>query len=402
MQKSKALSLALGGLLLISSLVLFASPALADEAGVNSVGNNPWSEDGGEALIDQGNSEYMYQIGVDKSLMGKMSYSHGYGQGSFVFYTIDEETGEISDYGLYTSDGEKVMIDNIAVDSFMLESIDVRGSIAKLVGENSTAVIHDNPTGMYHLFVETETSVTITLAGDMVVIDNRTLNESSNLTYQISISDGVSNGVIASDDPFEVTENGTVIACNVTEHLMVRFLPQVQNRNQWMEMVLMEAVQNGRVAAEVTLVGDGEGGIYDTVSYRQELQVQVQQVVKNKFQLIAQGQNGQGALLLVHTETNTMDMSHDRLKVMLNDQDMRCAEDPLELLYGQPDDACYSIIDDGDVQQMLVYLPADSLGTITVEGVDALSDLLSPIGLAMIAGAIGLVALAGVVVFRKK
>ncbi|HIH77288.1 MAG TPA: hypothetical protein HA343_08280, partial [Methanomassiliicoccales archaeon] len=154
--------------------------------------------------------------------------------------------------------------------------------------------------------------------------------------------------------------------------------------------------------AEVTLVGDGEGGIYDTVSYRQEMNVQVQQVAKNKFRLMAQGENAQGALMLIHTEAGTMDMSQDRLRVRLNDQDMRYTDDPLELLYGQPEDACYTVIDDGEVQQMLVYLPASTLGATTVESVDPLAALFSPAGIAIMIGAVALVALAGVVAFRKR
>jgi len=169
-----------------------------------------------------------------------------------------------------------------------------------------------------------------------------------------------------------------------------------------MEMVLMQAIQEGRVAAEVTLVGDNEGGIYDTVCYRQEMNVQVQKVVRNQFRLMVQGENAQGALMLVHTEAGTMDMSQDRLRVRLNDQDMRYAEDPLELLYGQPEEACYTVISDGEVQQMLVYLPASTLGAISVESVDPLAALFSPAGIAVIVGAMALVALAGVVAFRKR
>ena len=402
MRKTKALSLALGGLLLLSSLVLLASPVLADSGNGNGHGNGPWSEDGGMNPADQGNGDEMYQKGVDRSLMGKMNYSYGYGQGGFVFYTLNEDTGEISDYGLFTSEGERVLIASILIEGFVPESVEARGSIVVMEEGNLTAVIHDNPTGMFHLFVDEPANVTLVLAGEMMVVESKVLNESSDLSYQLRISDGVSSGMVASDDPFEVSVDGTVIACNVTEHLMVRFLPQVQHRHQWMEQVLMEAVQNGRVAAEVSLVGGQEGGIFDTVSYRSELQVQVQQVIRNRFQLQAQGQNGQGALLLIHTEAGTMDMSQDRLRVRLNDRDMSCVPDPLQLLYGQPDEACYTVIDDGEVQQMLVYLPADTLGTVTVEGLDAMSELLSPVGIAMMVGAVGLVALAGIAVFRKR
>jgi len=404
MRTLKALSLVLGGMLLFSALALFAVPVSADGNGTgDGNGNGPWSEDGGQTPADSGNdNNKTYQKGVDKSLMGKMQYTYGHGQGGFIFYDIDETTGIITDYGLITSDGEKVLLSSIAVEGFVPDDIDLHGSIAKLVDGDDIAVIHDNPTGMYHLFVNGSANVTMVLGGDMVVIENKVLNESCNMTYQLVISDGESSGMIASDDPFEVTENGTVVKCNVTEHLMIRFLPQVAHRHQWMEMVLMQAVQNGQVAAEVTLVADDEGGIYDTVSYRNELQVQVQSVIKNKFQLSAQGQNGQGALLLIHTETGTMDMTQDRLRVRLNGTEMKQVDDPLELIYGQADEACYAVVDDGEVQQLLVYLPSETLGTVTVEGVDALSALLSPIGLAMVIGAVGLVALAGVVAFRKR
>ncbi|MCX6651239.1 MAG: hypothetical protein NT131_06260 [Methanomassiliicoccales archaeon] len=397
MRTLKVLSLVLVGMFLISVLALFAAPAMADGNGSgngNGNGNGPWSEGGGETPANNGNNDNnkMYQKGADRSLMGKMQYSHGQGQGGFVFYEINETTGVITDYGLITSEGEKVLLTSISVEGFVPEDIDVHGSIAKLIDGETVAVVHDNPTGMYHLFVNESANMTIVLSGDMTVIENKVMNEPCNMTYQLVISDGNSTGVIASDDPFEVTENGTVVSCNVTEHLMIRFLPQVAHRHQWMEMVLMQAVQNGQVAAEITIVADDESGIYDTVSYRNELQVQVQSVVKNKFQLSAQGQNGQGALLLINTETGTMDMSQDHLHVRLNGTDMQQVDDPLELIYGQPDQACYAVVDNGEVQQLLVYLPAESLGTVTVEGTDALSALLSPIGLVMVIGAVGLVA----------
>jgi len=395
----------LGGLLLISALAFVATPVLADgNGGSNEDGNGPWSEGGGEKPATPGEqvNDSMYQLGVNRSLMGKMSYSYGHGQGGFIFYDLNEENGMITDYGLITSDGEKVILSSIVMEGSTPDEIETHGSIIKIVDDTTTVVLHDNPTGMYHLFVNESTNITITLAGDMLVIEQNVMDENCNLTYQLVISDGETKGVIASDDPFEVTENGTVIDCNVTEHLVIRFLPQVAHRHMVMEQIMMQAVQDGVVAAEISLMADENGGIYDTVSYRNELQVQVNQVVKNKFQLMTQGQNAQGALLLIHTETSTMDMTQDRLRVMLNDQDMKQVDDPMELIYGQPDEACYAVVDDGDVQQMLVYLPANTLGSVTVEGVDALSELLSPMGLAIVIGAFGLVALAGVVAFRKR
>jgi len=187
------LSLILGGMLLLSAFALFAAPVLADGGNGNGgEGQGPWSDGGGESPDDTGPNDDMYQKGINHSLMGKMGYAYGYGHGGFVFYTVDEVNGTITDYGLITSQGEKVLIDSISVDGFVPTEIDVHGSIAKLIDDGAIAVIHDNPTGMYHLFVEEATNVTIVLSGDMVVTENKVLNESSNLTYQLVISDGTS------------------------------------------------------------------------------------------------------------------------------------------------------------------------------------------------------------------
>jgi hypothetical protein len=403
MRTSKILGLVLGGMLLLSALAMVATPVLANGNGAGN-GNGTGSEGSGEQSSNSsdGVNAGTYQKASGNSLLGKMGYSYGHGEGGFVFYDLDEDTGIISDYGLNTSYGEKVLISNITVDGFVPDSVITTGSVAKLVDDDTMVMVHDNPTGMYHLFVNGSANVTIVLAGDMVVTEQRTLNESCDMTYQLVISDGNVTGMIASEDPFMVTENGTVIGCTVTEDLMVRFIPQTAHRYQWLETALMYAVQNGSVGAEVTVMADDGESVYDVMCYRNELQVQVQKVAQNKLQMSVGGQNQQGCLLLINTDAGTMDMTQQRLRVCLDGTEISEADDALEMMYGQSDKACYIIVEDEGVQQMLVYLPADTVGAITVEGVDELSELFSPISLAMMIGAVGLVAVAGIVVFRKR
>jgi len=397
------IGLVLGGMLLISAFAFIATPALADGNG-NGNGNGQGPEGSGEQASSSGNgvNNDTYQKASEGSLMGKMGYAYGHGQGDFVFYDLNESTGTITDYGLITTDGEKVLISSIIVDDLVPESIVTTGSVVKISAEDMVAMIHDNPTGMYHLFVNGSVNATIVLADGMEVVEVRTLNETCDLTYQLVITDGDVIGVIASEDPFVVSENGTVVSCIVTEDLMVRFLPQVAHRLQWLEMALMQAVQNGSMGAEVTVMADGDEGVYDVMCYRNELQVQVQQVSMNAIRMNVSGQNQQGCLMLINTDAGTMDMTQDRLRVCLDGTELTEADDALELMYGQPDQASYVIVEDGDVQQMLVYLPADAVGALTVEGVDELSELLSPLGIAMMVGAVGLVAVAGIAVFRKR
>ena len=155
---------------------------------------------------------------------------------------------------------------------------------------------------------------------------------------------------------------------------MVKFLPQLTIHQNWRERLLMEAILEGRVASEMTLNADDGGSSYDVLSYRSELNVQVQDVRRGSFQFYVGGENQLGAVLLVRTDKSTIDLSQERLRVMVDGQEMRLVEEPVELLYEDPEVASYGVFTEGDAQQMLVYLPAGMLGTITVEGVDPLSN----------------------------
>ena len=68
----------------------------------------------------------------------------------------------------------------------------------------------------------------------------------------------------------------------------------------------MEAILEGRVAIEMTLNADDGGSRYDVLSYRSELNVQVQDVRRGSFQFYVGGENQLGAVLLVRTDKSTI------------------------------------------------------------------------------------------------
>jgi hypothetical protein len=327
-------------------------------------------------------------------------YEMGHGRGEFIFFDLNESSGIISDFGLNTTEGEKVLLENISIEGFVPEDIAILGSLIKMSGENGSVVLHDNPTGLIHLFMDDDVEITIVLAGEIRVIEEKELDDSSNLSHQLVISDGRSKGMIGSDGRFDVSENGTKVRCKSSD-LMVKFLPQLTVHQNWRERLLMQAIQEGRVAAEVTLNTDGGESTYDLLSYRKELKVKVQDVQRNRFQFSVGGDNQLGAILLIRTDEGTMNMVQERPRVMIDGEEMRMVEEPVELLFEEPEVACYGVFTDGDIHQMVVYLPAGTLGTLTVEGVDDRLELLSPQGLAMAIGAIGLVTLAAVAVLRR-
>ncbi len=326
-------------------------------------------------------------------------YEMGHGQGDFIFFDLNESTGVISDFGLNTTEGEKVLLENISIEGFVPDDISVLGSLIKVSGENGSVVLHDNPTGLVHLFMDDDVEMTIILAGDLRVIEEKELDDDGNYSHQLVISDGRSEGMIGSDDRFDISENGTKVRCE-SDDLMVKFLPQLTIHQNWRERLLMQAIQDGQVATEVTLSTNGGRSSYDLLSYDQQLKVKVQDVRRNSFQFYVGGDNDLGAVLLIRTDEGTMDLT-ERPRIMIDGQRIPMVEEPMELLFEEPETACFGAFTENGVHQMVVFLPAGTLGTLTVEGVEPLSALLTPLGLTMVLGAIGLVALAAVAVFRR-
>lgn len=332
-----------------------------------------------------------------------VDYDLGQAQGSNIFFHLNETNGNVGSFGLFTSYGEQLLLDNLSLAGFAPSEMQLLGSLVKLKDENVTLVLHDNPTGLIHAIMGGATEVTIDLAEGLEVVEESENEEDDEYPYQLIVSDDRSSGRIYSDQPFDVLvdENGTVIKSEC-RGLMIKFEPDPVAKPSWTEVVIEQAIRDGRVAAEIYLLMGEEEGSSDVISYRSELRIEVQLIVKNKFSFMAEGESGQGTLLLVRAQEMIVDMQRDRLQVMLNGKEMRLVEEPMELLYQDHDETGYAVIGDGEYQQMLIYLPASFSGLVTVEGVDRFADLRSPTGMAIILGAVALVVLAGIVVFRRR
>lgn len=332
---------------------------------------------------------------------GSVAYDQGSGEGEHIFFKLNETSGHISDYGLNTSEGRKVLIANISIEGFNASEMIGLGSLVKISNDNTSLTMHDNPTGLMHAKMKRVTSVSVELAGELTVIEEMESDDEEGTSYQLIVSDNDTRGLIASDRPFEVLENGTFIETDCKD-LLVRFLPHVDPERGWMETVLMEAVEDGRISAEVFLAMNGEGGNSDVISYGTDVVIDVRSVEEDRFQIEAGGDNQDGMLILVHVDERTLEMIEGRLQVNLAGEDLQLVHEPMVLLYEHPSEPCYSVIDEDGANQMLIFLPSQSLGMVTVEDVGPWASLLTPAGLIMTVGSVALVLLAGFLVLRKR
>ncbi|MCK7510454.1 MAG: hypothetical protein MZV70_44645 [Desulfobacterales bacterium] len=88
---------------------------------------------------------------------------------------------------------------------------------------------------------------------------------------------------------------------------------------------------------------------------------------QNRFQIGTAEENPNGILLLVNVEEGSMEMAEGRLRVEIEEKISELVNDPIVLLYEHPEEPSYAVIDDGDTNQMLIYLPSTTMGEVTVE-----------------------------------
>ncbi|MHC1679870.1 MAG: hypothetical protein AB9860_01285 [Methanomassiliicoccales archaeon] len=332
---------------------------------------------------------------------GSVTYDEGLGEGKHIFFDLNETTGLISDYGINTSDGRKVLIDNVSLEGFVPSELEFLGSLVKMSDDNSSLTMHDNPTGLMHAKMKKITNINLELAGNLTVIEQMESDGEEEVAYQLIVSDNVTRGVIISDRPFEIFDNDTVIETECKD-LLIRFLPQVDPERGWVEEVLMDAVEDGRISAEVFLAINEEGAGSDIVPYDTNIQVEVLSVKQNRFQIGTGMENPDGMLLLVHVEKDIVEMVEGRLQVELEGTDLQPVQNFMVLIYEHPEEPSYAVIDDGDANQMLIYLPSTTLGEVTVEGIGPWAALLTPAGIIVTVGSIALVLIAGFMAFRKR
>ena len=372
------------------------------------------SENGNNGIGNGHDDRAATEEGYKKHFFGRFNLTDGVADGKFITFAFDDSSGNVSDYALRNRTGEVTFFDSIQILGFAPSNLSLRGAVMLMKNDTVQAIIHDNPTGMYHVVSnETNTTVSFLLASGMNAlplsseVEDRFEEVDHDLTIAVAVFGNGAYGVIAADEgnmTIDASDHGTYVNVTVSyDHLMFRAKP-VFSHHHMNEDAILGAISKGRVAGEISLVMRDGVTSYDTMEYRDQFRIQLLSTDRNHIQIQIQDQDQVGKVVVLNVDQGTFDSQAGELKIELDGAPIRATNNPLEVLYAEgtdPADAIYCVIESDGVSQFMIYVPSFSVHELAVTSLGPMDALLSVMGIVAIVGALAIVAIAGVMMLRR-
>jgi hypothetical protein len=381
--------------------------------------------------IDNDVSQKGVEKGYKKQLFGHFNMTDGVVDGKFITFAFDEGSGNVSDYALRNGSGQVTFFDSIQILGFSPSNISQHGSVMLVMNSSVQVIIHDNPTGMFHVVSnETNTTISFLLAPGMSALPlspsvwewreaerNGTEVDDLNIMPEepdedlgiaVAIFGNGAYGVIATDDgniTIDESENGTFVNVTVSfDHAMFRAKP-VFSHHHMNQNAILQAISEGRVAGELSMVLVDGVATYDTMEYRDQFRIHLMSAERDRIQLQVEDQEHRGKVVILNVDEDAFNSQKGELRFELDGVAIRSTTNPLEVLYEdgtEASDAVYCVIESDGVSQFLVYVPSFSVHQLTLTSLGPMDALFSVMGVVAIVGALAIVAIAGILVLRRK
>jgi len=364
---------------------------------------------------DQDMREHMEEMmgeGMRYAMFSELQYANGVANGTFVHFLLNETTGMVTNYSLKTLSGVVKIFDNIEVKDFYPSSLKVQGAVMLLRNESVQIIVHDNPTGMYHVVAnDTQTTVSFKIAEDINVnqISLFSADHEDDSREAVIISSGSVQGVIASDEgPLSVETGSAGTYVNVTfveDHVMFRAKPVFAHGNMNNEQAMLQAIIQNRMACELSLMVRNGNAMYDIMEYQHQFRMSVMEAERNRVVIEVSSPNHEGKVILMNMDMQTMETKKGQMTVKLDGADIRWTANPLDILYAtgsNGSDALYTVLNGGETSQLLIYVPSFSVHVLSIQSVLPGTEIFGIAGIAAGLAAVAVVGAAAAVIFVRR
>ena len=286
--------------------------------------------------------------------MGFM-YSAGNAYGSYVTFIIDNQTGNILNYGVM---GNSLF--NISIENFNYKSTSSQGSITWVSNSDGSTIIqlHDNPAAVINILTSKGRSVTFTLADGVNATkeDNFVRIESGGIVGYIVGNGTVTSSVSGTQVKLDALPNGAVV---------FRAAPINMPMFNHMDREFSQEIARNRMGMEIAL---GRNGTYDSINYSTMMHMGVQAMERNRIRLLVNSTEPSGRIIAINLDNTSLIVgAHDKLRIDYDGQPINCVNDPNIVFNGTDRPLCWmSPIQEGVRAQLMIYVPHFSEHTIDI------------------------------------
>lgn len=350
--------------------------------------------------------EWMLQEGARYGLMAQLNYSDGFVAGDFIRFELNETTGTITNYTLIAGDHEIVMFDSVSVAGLLPEEITSQGSVMLINGGAIQIIIHDNPTCMIHIIANGTLAAASFVASENVHVTEGVIGDREYVNINGTGVDAVlatDNGTISVDE----MEGRTFLnATFEDDHLMFRALPTFTNRNMESEQTLMNAFMHSRLAGEISILVRNDTAMFNTMEYQYQFRIQLMEAQQNRIMLQVSSDDHEGRLVVMTMDKETLQLQNRELVVKMDGTAIRegSLSDVLNANGQQGENATFYMLTQGDISQVLVYIPSFSTHSLSAESVaaDADANVLGQTGLIALIVILGVIGVIAIFIIKRR
>jgi hypothetical protein len=286
--------------------------------------------------------------------MGFM-YSGGNAYGSYVTFAIDNQTGNVINYGVMGT-----TLFNISITNFDYKSTSSQGSITWVSNTDGSTIIqlHDNPAAVINIPTNRGISVTFTLA------ENVTAAKENNF---VRIESGGVVGYIVGTGTVTSSISGMQVKLDASPNSAIVFRAAPINMPMFDNIYrgFSQEIARNRMGMEIAL---GRNGTYDSINYSTMMQMRVQAMDRNRISLLVNATEPSGRIIAINLDNTSLIVgAHEMLRIHYDGQPMDCVTNPNIVFNGTDRPLCWiSPIQEGVRAQLMIYVPHFSEHTIDI------------------------------------
>ncbi len=339
----------------------------------------------------------------------KVQYADGLVSGSFVSVGIDPLNGTLSNYTLIGPERQYKAIGWVFIEDFVPSNVVITGSVAKAQSKDTKLMVHDNPTGMISIQVKkVQANISFELAAGMGVnVTYSSIEENRTNSGVLIEGQGIRGVISCNNGTIGVSTVGSTTFVNVTVNdgkVNVRFRPAVSTVDLAIENALLYAVLEDRIGGEVSASIGSEGGEFDAIEYDPDLQFTMDELRAGRLTFTVSASNHNGKAVIINLADNFR-APGDTFSIMMDDKSVKMAGSVSEVIHADRDglpEPIFSMVEGDSASMVLLYVPNYSSHTVVIDSSVPTSDLLTPMSLALEVGAIVIIILAALYLFRKR
>ena len=280
-----------------------------------------------------------------------MGFMHSVGNayGDYVTFTIDNQTGNVLNYGV---DGNTLF--NISIANFNYRSTGSQGSITWVSNMDGSTIIqlHDNPAAVINILTNKSISVTFTLADGVTATkeDNFIRVKSDSIEGYIA-----GTGIVTSS----VSSTQVKIDASPSSAVVFRAVPVNMTGFDQMHRRFSQEIARNRIGMEIAL---GRNGTYNAVNYSAAMMLRIQEMTQNRIRLLVNSTDPAGNIIAINLDNSSLAiMARDRLRIHLDGTPLQCVNDP-NIVFNETDrPLCWiSPIQNMTRAQLMIHIPGYS------------------------------------------